>query len=185
MTRSSADEPDRSGCLADLLFYAPLGLLWERDQVLERLVKRGRSQSQLAKLAAQMAAQRGPEQVEAQVTQALESLARAAAGPISRVLIEAGVAFGVPGAARPSPQGPADRAEQPASEQPMSEQPASEQPVSERGMPADYETLSARELLPRLTGLDPVTLIALRDRELAGRGRKTVLSRIEQLLESS
>ena len=180
MTRSSAGEPDRSDCLADLLFYAPLGLLWERDQVLERLVKRGRSQSQLAKLAAQMAAQRGPEQVEAQVTQALEALARAAAGPISRMLIEAGVAFGVPGAPRPSPQGPADRAEQP-----VSEQPVSEQPVSERGMPADYETLSARELLPRLTGLDPATLIALRDRELAGRGRKTVLSRIEQLLESS
>ena len=62
-----ADAPDLSDRLADLLIYAPLGLLWERDQVLERLVKRGRSQTQLAKLAAQMAAQRGPEEVEKQV----------------------------------------------------------------------------------------------------------------------
>ncbi len=174
------DAPDLSDRLADLLIYAPLGLLWERDQVLERLVKRGRSQTQLAKLAAQMAAQRGPEEVEKQVRNALESLAGSLAGPLARVLVEAGVALGVPGGSKPSsaPPPPQD---------PVSEAPTAAPPtVPEQGTVggiADYDQRPAREVLGLLEPLGPDALAEVRFHELAGRKRKTILAKLDQLLD--
>lgn len=168
MTSSSADEPNLSDRLANLLFYAPLGLLWERDQVLERLVRRGRSQTQIAKLAAQLAAQRGPEQVEAQVRQVLESLAKSAAGPVARVLIEAGVALGVPGATKTAT---ADRLQD-------------VQQVNVGGI-TGYDDLSAREVLALLGPLAPDALAEVRRHEASGRNRKTVLAKLDQLLKST
>ena len=44
-----------------------------------------------------------------------------------------------------------------------------------------YDSLSASQVVPRLTGLDPEELDLVRKYELAGRGRKTILSRIAQL----
>ena len=41
--------------LIELLIYAPIGLLYEYPEVLPRLIKRGRSQVQLAKFAGQLA----------------------------------------------------------------------------------------------------------------------------------
>ncbi len=175
-----ADAPDLSDRLADLLIYAPLGLLWERDQVLERLVKRGRSQTQLAKLAAQMAAQRGPEEVEKQVKKTLESLAGSLAGPLARVLVEAGVALGVPGGAKPS-------ASPPPSEAPASESPAAAPEAVSRqgdvGGIAGYDQRSAREVLGLLDPLGPDALAEIRSYELAGRKRKTILAKLDQLLD--
>ncbi|MDA3039967.1 MAG: hypothetical protein O3C27_10665 [Actinomycetota bacterium] len=171
----SADAPDLSDRLADFFLYAPLGLLWERDQVLERLVKRGRSQTQLAKLAAQMAVQREPEEVEKQVRKSLESLAGSIAGPIARVLVEAGVAFGVPGSQRPcQPEPPASPTAARAETGP-----------TEVGGLADYDRLSARELIGLLDALAPAALIEIRSHESAGRKRKTVLAKLDQLLDTA
>ncbi len=181
-----ADAPDLSDRLADLLIYAPLGLLWERDQVLERLVKRGRSQTQLAKLAAQMAAQRGPEEVEKQVRNTLESLAGSLAGPLARVLVEAGVALGVPGGPKPAPSAPAP-ATTPAPAPPKPEVSVDDgpSPAGEVGGIADYDQRSARELVGLLDTLDPDALTIVRSHEAAGRKRKTILAKLDQLLDPS
>jgi hypothetical protein len=45
----------------------------------------------------------------------------------------------------------------------------------------DYESLSASQVVPRLAGLTPEQLEAVRRYELAHRHRRTVLGRIEQL----
>ncbi len=182
MTDPSAEGSELSDRLADLLFYAPLGLLWERDQVLERLVKRGRSQTQLAKLAAQMAAQRGPEQVEEQVRKVLETAARSAAGPLSRVLIEAGIALGVPGADTAKPTGAPTDAATPAPSEPSSSATEDASPSTTIGGVVDYDSISARDLIGTLPSLDGDALAAIKAHEEAGRKRKTVLARIDQLL---
>lgn len=175
-----ADAPDLSDRLADLLIYAPLGLLWERDQVLERLVKRGRSQTQLAKLAAQMAAQRGPEEVEKQVKKTLESLAGSLAGPLARVLVEAGVALGVPGGAKPSASPPPAQAPAPEAATPAPETMTAQ---GEVGGIVDYDQRSAREVLGLLAPLDSDALAEVRAYELVGRKRKTILAKLDQLLD--
>jgi hypothetical protein len=44
-----------------------------------------------------------------------------------------------------------------------------------------YDSLSASQVVPRLAGLAPEELELVREYELAGRGRRTILSRIAQL----
>lgn len=46
---------------------------------------------------------------------------------------------------------------------------------------ADYDSLAASQVVPRLAALDPAELEAVRSYEIAHRGRKTVLGRIAQL----
>lgn len=45
----------------------------------------------------------------------------------------------------------------------------------------DYDSLSASQVLPRLSGLTPSELEAVRAHESANRGRKTILNRVAQL----
>ncbi|MDQ3897848.1 MAG: hypothetical protein M3326_11520, partial [Actinomycetota bacterium] len=45
-----------------------------------------------------------------------------------------------------------------------------------------YDTLSASQVVPRLEGLSPAELEAIRAYERGTRARKTVLTRIDQLL---
>jgi hypothetical protein len=49
----------------------------------------------------------------------------------------------------------------------------------------DYETLSAAEVVARLPGLTPRELAAVRAFEMAHRARRTVLTRIAQLLDDA
>ncbi len=76
--------------LIELMVYAPVGLIYERDEVLDRLVTRGRSQVQLARLMAKMAAQRkgGPEAMVGEVI-------AQAADVVARGITEFGVAVGL------------------------------------------------------------------------------------------
>ena len=46
-----------------------------------------------------------------------------------------------------------------------------------------FDTLSASQVVQRLDGLTRSELIALRSYETAGRGRRTILSRVDQLLD--
>ena len=45
----------------------------------------------------------------------------------------------------------------------------------------DYDSLSASQVLPRLAGLTPTELEAVRAHEGANRGRKTILNKVDQL----
>jgi hypothetical protein len=46
---------------------------------------------------------------------------------------------------------------------------------------ADYDSLAASQVIPRLAGLEPDELAAVRSYELGHRGRKTILGKINQL----
>ena len=52
--------------------------------------------------------------------------------------------------------------------------------VDELAIP-DYDNLSASQVIPRLGGLSPDELEAVRRYEAAERGRKTILGKIAQL----
>ncbi|MET0903029.1 MAG: hypothetical protein ABWZ52_07310, partial [Acidimicrobiales bacterium] len=45
----------------------------------------------------------------------------------------------------------------------------------------DYDGLSASQVVSRLAGLSPAELESVRSYEVAGRGRKTILSKVAQL----
>ncbi len=57
-------------------------------------------------------------------------------------------------------------------------------PVHDLALP-DYDSLSASQVIPRLRGLDPGELEDLRRYEAAGRSRRTILNKIDQLQSSS
>lgn len=83
----------------DWFVYAPVGLLYERDEVLERLVTRGRSQVQLARLMAKMASQKsgGTEAMVGEVV-------ALAADVVAKSITEVGIALGLV----PTPRGSTD-----------------------------------------------------------------------------
>ncbi len=82
--------------LIDLLVYAPVGFLYEKDELLDKVVTRGRSQVQLARLMAKMAAQQGGGP-EAAVNEAIGF----AADVVAKSITELGVALGVVPSPRP------------------------------------------------------------------------------------
>lgn len=57
-------------------------------------------------------------------------------------------------------------------------------PVARLALP-DYDSLSASQVIPRLQGLDPSELEDVRLYEAAGRSRRTILSKIDQIQSSS
>jgi hypothetical protein len=54
----------------------------------------------------------------------------------------------------------------------------------DRAIP-DYDSLSASQVVRRLDGLGPDELVAVERHELAGRGRRTIVNRAQQLLASA
>jgi hypothetical protein len=69
-------------------------------------------------------------------------------------------------------------------------EPVRAEPPPDAGAPAPlagtlaipaYDSLSASQVVPRLSGLSPAELEAVRDYEVAHRGRKTILNRVAQL----
>ena len=49
----------------------------------------------------------------------------------------------------------------------------------------DYDSLAASQVVPRLAGLEPDELEAVRQYEAAHRARRTILSRVAQLQQSA
>lgn len=160
----------------DLLVYAPLGFALEARGLLPRFVERGKNQVTMAKMVGQFAVQQG--QIEASKRM----------GPVQEqveaVLADLGL---VP---RPTPARPtADAATATADATtdviapvaaPDPEPEVIPLDPAELAIP-DYDSLAASQVVPRLRGLEPDELEAVRAYESAGRGRKTILSRIAQL----
>jgi hypothetical protein len=67
-----------------------------------------------------------------------------------------------------------------AAPEPVPVRPRSGPDASQLAIP-DYDSLAASQVLPRLEGLTPVELEAVRSYEAAHRGRRTILGRIGQL----
>jgi hypothetical protein len=171
----------------DVLFYAPIGLALNAEELVGQMAARGRQSVAAAKFIGRMAVQQGRTEVD----KALDRMQDQTATLVERLGALSGVA-------RPAPSGrPADRpveddptiasAGEPASPQPASvDEPspvdAPEVPVADvnRSIP-DYDSLAASQVVPRLDGLTADELEIVRGYEAAHRGRTTVLTRIAQL----
>jgi len=197
------DEKNPADRAVELLLFAPVGLALSAKELLPQLVERGRQQVSgqvtMAKMLGQFAVKQG--QVEA------EKAFDRARSQAQEALEQLGVLDG--GSSRTAP--PTAPASSPAtSTKPLAPTPsgsrratvnpppsgASPTPVPVRGARRtasgpkavgselaipDYDSLSASQVLPRLSGLTPAELDAVGSHERANRGRKTILSKVAQL----
>lgn len=135
----------------DVFLYAPVGLALSAKELVPALARKGRQ-----RLTGQVGSARIVGRFAVQQGQARYARARAEAQ--TRLAAEA------PPAANPAPV-----------------------PVVQSGPGADdlavpgYDSLSASQVLPRLDGLSPEELEAVRAYEAAHRARRTILGRIAQL----
>ena len=154
----------------DVFVYVPIGLAVSARELLPALAERGRERLTgkvtTARVVGKFAVQQGQ-------TQAGKAFARAREEAMGRVdqLTGQVAPASTPHAATPSPAPiPASRPSFPTSG-----------PGAEALAIPGYDSLSASQVLPRLAGLGTGELEAVRDYELAHRGRKTILGRITQL----
>ncbi len=151
-----SDEKSPLDQAVDLVLYAPLGFALEARRLLPSLVERGRAQVQMAKVLGRFAVEQGQSQ----------------AGTVLHDL-------GLRPPERSRPQAEPSPASNPEPTSilapPRSSADAAELPI------ADYDSLAASQVIPRLGGLDPSELDAVRAYELAHRGRKTILGKVAQL----
>ena len=177
----------------DVLLYAPLGLVFSAGELFPKLVEKGRSQIGMAKMLGQFAVQQG--QTEATKVfdraskQAMTTLEQLAGRPSSN-----GSSSSTNGAApaqasngqAPATVAPITSAPSAVAElhavaaEAVAAVPTSGPEAAELAIP-DYDSLSASQVLPRLTGLSSEELEAVRTYEAAHRGRKTILNRVAQL----
>ena len=167
----------------DLFVYAPLGLLMNAEEIVPQLVEKGRQQVTMARMFGQMAVQQGSAE------------AGKAVGKLQEQAVE--VVTQLSGARHPRevelPTAPATTAPATASDGASHATKVAPAPVhataaSTLDAPAveslaipDYDSLSASQVVPRLEGLAIGELDAVRQYEIAHRGRKTILSKISQL----
>jgi hypothetical protein len=151
--------------LLDLLVYAPLGLLLEARDLVPKLADKGRQrmggQVTVARMIGEMAVRQGQRRADAVLRRLREQPAGAGAP-------KAGAAAPTNGH-RPAPAEP-----------PAPDDGAGAPDAAGLAIPG-YDTLSASQVVPRLEGLTPTELDAVRSYEVATRARKTVLTRIDQL----
>lgn len=154
--------------ILDLLVYAPVGLAVALRDELPRLIERGRQhadgQVSLARMLGQMAAGKGQQEIGKALNELWARLSGAADTNEKR----------------PSP--PAE--EKPAAKARPSRSaaaPASAGPSAEDLAIPGYDSLSAPQVVQRLSGLSPEELEAVGAYEKATRHRQTILGRIAQL----
>ena len=166
---STRDDPGEQ--LLDLLVYAPLGLLLEARDLVPKLAAKGRQrmggQVTVARMIGELAVRQGQRRAEAVVKRLRE---QPPGGGTARPNADAA----------PETNGHRTDAAEPAQTAPAPAGPAAAPDAAGLAIPG-YDTLSASQVVPRLEGLTPTELDAVRAYEVATRGRKTVLTRIDQL----
>ncbi len=177
------DERNPVDDLVDLFVYAPVGLLYEYDEVLPRLVRRGKSQVQLARVMGQMALRGGG---AAPVNLVVETLAKMLAERITE--IGASVGLAPPTDDEAATDRPTDRRASPTDDERLDvDREVVDAEVVDDLPPdaplpiASYDDLTAREIIGLLDELDGGQLARIRAHEEANRGRKTVLAKLDRL----
>lgn len=161
------DERNPLEMVADLLVFAPLGLALAARDLVPELARRGRDeltrQVPMARIVGEFAVRQGQKEAGAaaeRAKQQVETLAklwwRGPDGPVT------------------SPP-PAKTATAAAAPVPRSGPAAAALAI------ADYDSLSASQVVPLLPGLTPDEVEDVRGYEASHRGRRTILGRIEQL----
>ena len=173
MTASEREDPTPLDQAMALFVYAPIGLLFDGAELLPQLVERGRIQVTTARVVGRYAVERG----RAEVTKAADRLQDQAAGVLDLV---GGSLLQAPDEAAPPPPAPAAPEAAVPPPAPSPPPPVHDVDATELAIP-DYDGLSASHVVNRLAGLAPDELEAVRAYEAAGRGRKTILSKVAQL----
>ena len=185
-------EPNPIEQLVEILVYAPVGLLYEYQEVIPQLVKRGKSQVQLAKVLGQMAMRaRSAESAGASERSEPErrdpgaDLVNVATDLIARAVTEFGAAVGLaPDRDERSGGGRSAGDRSGSSAEPASaamEEASPELPPAPPLPIATYDSLTAREIIPLLEALSSEQRQVVRAHEEAGRARKTVLAKLDRL----
>ena len=141
----------------DAFVYVPVGLAVSAREAFPALAARGRERVAAARIIGQYTVQQG----QAEASRLVDRLQHAQPGE-------------PPGGSPPAPS--PKRPAPPAPPRTATSGPGS----AELAIPG-YDTLSASQVLPRLEGLEPAELEALRSYESAHRARKTILARVVQL----
>ena len=182
----------------DTFVYAPIGLLFDGPALFPKLVEKGRTQVQVARMMGQMAVQMGQSEAEKRVGKAQSQLRDG--------LVAAGLVPKPPTAkSDPAPQAETSATEDESPAKPVAKKTAAKKPAKKttakksskatkksggarKKAPAvgslripDYDSLSASQVVSRLRGLATEDLDALKAYESATRARKTILNRITQL----
>ena len=171
----------------DVFLYAPLGLALEARNLLPQWVERGRQQVTLARMIGHFAVQKGQEGAASALEKASEH--------VTGVLADLGLLNREPDGVRPD--GGASRGPKPARTEPaVVAREVTVEPVPIVVQPAvplragtdssglaiaDFDSLAASQVIPRLPGLSSDELEDVRSYEFVHRGRKTVLNKIAQL----
>ncbi len=146
--------------LVDLFVYAPVGLVYEYQDVLPKLIKRGKSQVQIAKLLGTMAAKQGQKTVEGRIDGAFDVASSSVAQGITDVGARVGLAPDT--AARRVTVSAAD----------------------DRPLPiAGYDNLTAKQILALVADLDADQRTRVESYEASHKERKTVLAKLRSLAE--
>lgn len=172
------DERNPVDQLVELLVYAPIGLLYERDDVLPRLVTRGRSQVQLARVLGKLAVRQGQHAVEERVGEVLAP----AGGGLARIITDLGSLVGL--APRPSDGDAAPDQAPTAVPTGADDEHGGPQVADTIDAPlpiADYDQLPARTIIPLLADLSRSQRRVVRQHEGTHRRRKTVLGQLDLL----
>jgi len=184
----------------DLFVYAPLGFALSFREFSKQAAEKGRQQVQVAKMMGQFAAQMAGQQAEQKLSGARKQAEEVvgsflpggggsrpshvpASKPTAATTAAAGehVQTSAPASttAVTAPADPSIRASTPdVARTPSTNGPAPS--ASSLAIPA-YDTLSASQVVQRLAGLSADELEAVRAYESAGRGRKTILNKVDQL----
>ena len=188
----------------DTFVYAPIGLLFDGPALFPKLVEKGRTQVQVARMMGQMAVQMGQSEAEKRVGKAQTQLRDG--------LVAAGLVPKPPSAEAGSPEtenAPTGQPSSPSAGKATKKPAAAKKPAATKktankstkatkksagaskkapavgslGIP-DYDSLSASQVVSRLRGLAASDLDAVKAYEAATRSRKTILNRITQLQKS-
>jgi hypothetical protein len=160
----------------DLAVYGPLGLALSIAEAMPAMARKGRSRLTprvgLARTVGQLAVQQGYKQLRGMATSSSAIPFRSRPSPTT----DPGPHTGGATTSRPVVAGRA------AANRPAAAPPAGAAPgASDLAIPS-YDSLSAPQVVQRLAGLSHEEVAAVRAYEAATRGRRTILSRAEQLL---
>jgi hypothetical protein len=186
-----ADEPEDDGGdpvehLLDLFVYAPLGFVVDARRVVPELAEKGRAQAGMARMVGEFAVSWGNSKLQGALSDAQDR----AVGLLQVLGVAAPEPEQAPGAPvaeeamdEPSAEEAAPLVSVPAGETPAWLEGRTEADEAEAAALAipDYDNLSASQVVPRLDGLTPDELEAVRRYERKHRHRKTILNRIAQL----
>jgi hypothetical protein len=166
---SSADDAAATNGLLrrtlDLCMFAPIGVAMNIIEDLPGLIDKGRERVEQEISNARVAGEYVVGRFQRRMSAQLDSLLHSSDGPA---------------AARPEEPDPSDPLAAPPPARPA---PDAADAATLGAALADYDTLSASQVVRRLEGLDPEELRAVQRYESATRHRRTILNRASQLLE--